>query len=366
MKAFVSDWRNVTLSCAGIVILVLLVLLFKNSVNAPSPIVAVVGGTRITYQQAFDAMKQAKGNEAVMRLIADALIESYAKKEKVSASAGEIEQLMKLMRLQVEMQGGTLEEQLKREGTTLAARKRQIAIEIMRAKLIVPEKDVKAAYPTYAKRTEPPMVIPAYYKIRRFLYTSKADADKVGALLKEKDGDKKLAELKTALGSADATKPALYMPGMMQEIIPGMDKAVKGMKAGETSKPIAVGNGQIYAVIHMLAVMPEDKPTYETRNALIAMELARDEKYAQVVADLEAKALQKVDIQFLSTDFPEVYEQIREMQKTHPNLPSAPDVQLPGMTPLPGGGPGAGPRPGAPTPRPDAAPTARPGASGGR
>lgn len=355
MKAFFADWRNPTLVVGALIILLLIGLLITSSGNQPD--VASVGTRKITYADALSAMKRGGGNAAVMRLIGNMVVEDYARQQKVTASEAEIDQIMKMMRLQAEMQNTTLEALLKQDGTTLAERKREVAIEILRAKLIVPEADVKAAYAKFAKDPRPPMTVPAYFRFTRLIFTDKADAEKaVGILAKGPASEKELDGLKTLLGGHDSQKPLLYIPTEMKEPLPGFNKILAGLKPGGVTKPLQVA-GQLWAVIKLDSSVPEDKPTYETRNALVAIQLVRDEKYRMALTDLESKALEKVDVQVYNSDFREIDEQLSEIKKQNFNIQGAPQQNVvPGASNLPGMNgtprPGAAPAPSARPPKP--------------
>ncbi len=343
MKRLLKDWRNYTLIAAGIVILVLISSLF--AVKSGSRALVYVNQAPVTEGQLLGQMKNRYGDDTLMELVSTRLIEAYALQQKVTVSSDEIDQLIEFQRyFMLAKQGRDLDTEMQAQGMTIEIMRDQARTQALQVKLIVPEDDRRVFFQkagatlSYAPR----------YKLREFYFASTADAQKAIKLLAKADaGGEALTEVaQLAQFGADSMKVQTYVPQPeMQDSV--RDKALSQMKGGQVSQPLPVppllaqrGAKGWKRIIQLLSVMPGEKATFDNRSIITGMMLMQQEqqKYALAARELEAKALEAVDVQFASDEYKRAYDRFQKSRIENPNIPQANPDALPELPTVPSGG----------------------------
>ncbi|MHB9134638.1 MAG: SurA N-terminal domain-containing protein [Armatimonadota bacterium] len=336
MKTFFKDWRNTALIIAVVVIILMLAWPLLAGSGDRSPKIAKVGNDSITEQMLVKEMKRQIGDQTLVTMISEKLMEQFAAKKGVTINDGEINGYVQYQRLLMEMQGESLDDMLKAQGLTMDEIRdnvRRIGIQV---KLIVPngmiEKEIV--------KSEKQLSLPAYYRIRELYFESEADAKKGIEMMKK--GEEGLTQaLSLAKNGQDALKIRLYAPGVMG---PSEDKKVsallKNMKSGQCSPPLVMPNSvmpEARRVIQVVEAVPPLKPTFENSLIIVGQQLMRTDKDLQVVArGIQGEALQAVSASFYGSaaDYPKAYKIFEDARLNNPVLPSADsptDIQLPPM-----------------------------------
>lgn len=330
MTTFYKDWRNIALIVAAIVIVSMI-----GSMLSPGKVVRV-GNRTITEREVVNELKQSAGDKVVMDFMTEALLDSYARKQGLSVSQREIDQLLKAQRLQLGLSGQNLEDALKSQDMSMDAYLRQLRTIAFQVKLLVTPDEMKAGFDTLLRSKDPIFMLPTHYKIHEMFYGSMEAAKAAYAeAQKEGEGGGVIKAIGMSLLPEDAQKEKLYMPGVkpILPFLPENDtektKVLAGLKAGELSRPFGLaGQKGAARMVQLIEVYPSDTPTLENRSLLVGQFVMQTnkEKYGRRAKDLEAKALNDVDIQFYAGEYKRAYERFHTAKTENPNLPN---LQLP-------------------------------------
>lgn len=333
MKRFFADWRNSALIVALLAIAVMITMMVTAGSRGDQRPVVRVGTRVITQQEIITALKQRAGDQVLSGMISEALLENYAAQKGVSVTQNEVAQVVEFFRLDVESRGTSLEDAIAQRGMTMEDLERQARMQAMQVKLVVPEEDRNATVAKIAKAGKP--FLPARYHIRQLIFDSAATAKKASALLNDgtKAGLEQAASL--SLSGAEATSVHLYAPGLGQaEPKPYLDKALKGLKPGQCSAPMAPPQGgAMRYVVQLVKLDPAEKADAAKHGIILGMQLMSTEKYAVAAQKLEADALDNVDVQFKSNEFKKTVDSFNKAREESPKIPGLNGnvPQVPGM-----------------------------------
>ncbi len=335
MKSPYKDWRNYALAIAAIVILVLVSSLFAMK-SGSRTLVFINNRVAITEGQVLDELKHNFGNEVYTRLIDDAVTVLYAEQQGLDAMPEEVEQFITWDRFNMLARGESLEDELKAQGMTLDDYRRKMRVSVLRAKLVTTEDDRKADFAQYGKE----LTIPPVYRVKQFIFADPESAQKAYDLLSQPDsGAEKEQEASMMAVNENPLKVQTYMPGGQMNN-PLMNTILAGLKPGQVSKPTALPaeaeNTAARIILKLVDARPGEEATLENRGILISYLLMSrpDGKYAMKIKQVQAEALNNVDINFVSDDYPHVRESFKSTRLQNPNVPRFnPNAQspLPGM-----------------------------------
>lgn len=135
-----SDLVTLRLKRKTVIILtVIVVLLVLGYVYKGLFVAATVNGMPITRLAVIQELEKISGKQALDSLITQKLIDAEARKNNIVVSGDEIDAEISKIRVQVETQGGTLEQALTTQGMTMDILKEQIRVQKILEKL-VPDK----------------------------------------------------------------------------------------------------------------------------------------------------------------------------------------------------------------------------------
>lgn len=322
LKRFLKDWRNIALVVAVIAIVILAVSMHTAKTGGQA--LVLVNSEPITEGQLIGMMKKNYGNDALAQLIDGKVIRAFAKKKGVVATDAEIDGRIDIQRYLLKQQDMTLENWLAENGSTLDEYRQQVAQDVLRVKLIVPEADIKKIYAKEPAAFDFPPVL----RIRLFVYGSEKDArSAIVELNKPDDG-----------GGANAQKAAASALNGMQAMTamtyrydnPEITKALVAMQAQTVSAPIKTtmreaGNKAVWAVVQLLERTDGEKGTLENRRIFIGQQLLSDPKqpYAVQAAQMQAEALNAVDIVFTTSDYKKLQDNFSYIKSHNQQVPKA-------------------------------------------
>lgn len=333
-KGFAADWRNFALIGAAILIIILCIAAFTADHSGGSTLVVTVGDKAIYDKDVVGELKRKMGDQVVMQLISDALVENYASQKNIKVTDADVDQIINFQKAQMEMQGQTLDKALEQQGMKIEELRKLIRTLVMQIKLIVPDEDIKANVAKYAGELK----LPARYRVREFFFSTPADAAKALETMKKPNG------LQDGVSTALNAKDAMTVRTLPADKLGSLAKIIEGMKTGEFSKPMPMdtkdpkkANG-VQHIVQLVESLPEEKATYENRGNIVGQIMMKsDQKYQPKAQELEADALTKVDVQFNSNEFKRAHDYFQEMKLHNPQISG------PGGQSMPGGQPGGQP-----------------------
>ncbi len=141
----IADWRNIALLIVTIIAVVLLALRLTAGAGG-NQVLAMVSGKPILEKDLVSELKHQRGDQMLMEMISEDVIQDYAAQQKITTSESEIDQFLNYKNAQLEMgsEGQTLDEYLKAHQQSLADYRKGVRLGILQMKLIVPETDIKA------------------------------------------------------------------------------------------------------------------------------------------------------------------------------------------------------------------------------
>jgi len=339
---FFSDWRNIALIVAVLLIGALLVVLLpggKSSI-ASKRVIVRINDRHITEDDIVSKLKKQYGDQLVSTLVGKDLIECYAEQKKVTVSDAEIDQVIDFEKLQMEARGQDLMKQLEAKGITMPEIREQLKPMILQIKLVVPDEKIKAQLAKIVKEPHDPFAYPARYSVRQFLFLNKESAAKALALFRKGGKDNELKATSMAINN-DPTKPITMFLGTEQPPDPALRAALKATKVNAYTDilPTPQAASGVMRILQVVTMTPEEQPTMTNRNILIGQYLMQsNQEYQMKARDLEAEALQKVDVQFYSPDeYKQAVERFKRAQKQNPLIQGGSQMapRLPLATPTP-------------------------------
>jgi len=312
-----SDWRNIALVVAGAIVVIL--LLMRLTAVPGGETVAQVGGKTITEKNVVDELKHQAGDQVLMQMVSDELIQNYARQKNVSVSEDDIDKFIKFQQATFEMRGETIDKWLEQRGQTMADFRRLLKMTILQIKLIVPEEDIKAALAKFANKLD----LPLRYRFRDFAYISEADAKKALVSFKKPDGLQDGAA--TAVNRKTAQDIQTIAANNLETRFPTAYTALKSLKAGGFSAPFDTKTNGFH-IMQLVEIVPEEKATLENRSTIIGQQLISEDrkKYQMKIEAIKADALHKVDTQIMSTDYGKAHQMLQDMLLHNPNVNTVP------------------------------------------
>ncbi len=367
MQKFLKDWRNSALIVAAILIVILIIFIKTGGERTNSTLVRV-GTKNITVSDLNAIMKKRFGEQMVKQTVSDMLIQTYAEMKNVSANEREIDQLVNQEKRVAEQQGKSLDDDLKASGLTMEAFREQARSMALRAKLVVPGEEIAKVLQEIVKSNDPSLTYPQSYRIRTLYYSNEEFAKQSLAMLQGvKDDEAGKIQLAQVAGSALNASTAMNInrytiEGDKDTLDVELIAALKDLQPNMWSEPTkmhisskkppkdekeAEAMKSYRRIIQLIEVVPEEKPTLENRNIIIAMDIIQQKQdYYQKFNQIEAEARQKIDVTFLNNDFPIAVKFFNDLYKQNQPIPGADSFGGSAMNVTPG-----------PLPAPDAIPT---------
>ena len=328
MKQFLADWRNPALVAAGVALLIMIAVTMQAVANSPGGRIVAVGDRNITEDELVKTMKNRFGDQLLTKMVSDAIVDNYARSKAIDVTDAEINQVLDFQRFQLQLRSTTLEDWLASQGMTLDDQKKDIRTQALLTKMLVPKEAIAAEVKKPEVRAQ--LSLPARYRYRIYSFNTPADANKASERLQGPDGGSDAA-MKDVAGMtpnpAEAMKVLDYIPAFQErEMPPPVAKAFKELQAGQSSKaiPLAGATGPA-VVIQLVEATPARVPSMENSDILIGqMLLEKDPSYRKKELDLEAKALQKVDVKFDREDYKRTHDRFEQEKKESPDIPILP------------------------------------------
>lgn len=338
MAKFLADWRNPVL-----VVTIVGTVLFGSlwfSANKLNTAVIRVGDRVFTENDVIHELKARAGNQVVEQMVTNALLEDYAKQQSVSVRDTDVDQLLTFTKNQLLVNGQTIDDLLKSRGISMQAYREELRAQALQVKLLIEPQVIESAIATVAKDGKPPFTWPERYRYRLLHFASKdAALEAIDHLQTKGEEAEGLSE---AMNMAEAKIPQIYIPGMMRKENPKLLGVLTQLRSGQCSPPIAAakqGDMQLYDVIQVVEALPAVKPTYENSNivlgqAIIQQDLqAGGKNYGVKWQQLQATALAKVDLQFMSEDYDAVRKSFKETKMDNPQIKGLTTPVPTGVTP---------------------------------
>ncbi len=329
LKKQLSDWRNIALVIAALIILGGIIRQLSLSAETSNEIVLnrqlAKVNDRVIYES--DLMKELKneyGTQVLISMIDLSMLDNYARKKGIIVTDADVDQLLGFQRLMMELKGTTLEKVLEEQKLTLESVKQNFRRMAMQIRVVVPEQDIAAEI----QRDAQSLTYPPRYRLHRMIFLRKEDAQKAVDALKQ-NATLDVAVV-TALNAEEARKPMLYVP-LGRQSDPLLNKALQGLKPGECSQPYIIPVGkeakggagkEYYGVVLLKEAFPEEKPTMRNRNLIAGqMLISSDRKYMEKITGLEGKLVQQSDWRFLSEQFPDAKQHFEDIKLRNPDIP---------------------------------------------
>ncbi|MHB0938760.1 MAG: peptidylprolyl isomerase [Armatimonadota bacterium] len=363
MKQFMADWKNPALLAAGVLIALLLVLVFiygSQSINAR---IVTVGDVRITRNDVLGEIKRNGGDQLLLKMIDDTLLENYARQKNITVTEADLQQVLKPDELRAAVGGMTLNQAMAKRNMTIEELRHEYTLGLLRMKLTIPEEEIKAVYADLVKKKELdnfPYTLPACYRYRSFIAPSKEKAKEMVDALQQPGTpkDKRIEAGATHSINPQSSTLLYYVDGTPPRDYPELLSQLPKLKPDQVSAPVEIDLGQLgmkgWAVVMLDSILPMQKPTLENCTVQIGLSLMQGEKYEQRLQTLKMEAVQKVEVTFTSDEFKLAYDTIQQLKRESFSIPGPQGSPLPGSGssglagPQPAGPQPAGPKPAAP------------------
>lgn len=367
MQKFIKDWRNSALIVAAILIIVLIIFTKTGGERNNSTIVRV-GTKNLTVADLNTLMQKRYGEQMIKQTVSDMLIQTYADMNNVTANDREIDQLINQSKRNAEQQGKSLDDDLKANGLTMDAFREQARYTVLCAKLVVPGTEIAKVMQEIVKTNDTSLTYPQSYRIRTLYYSNEEFAkqalDTVQGIKDDEAGKQQLAQVAgSALNASTAMNIVRFIPeGDKDTLDVELLAALKDLKPNMWSEPTklhissknppkddkeAEAMKSYRRIIQLVEVVPEEKPTLENRNIIIAMDIIQQKQdYYQKFNQIEAEARQKIDVTFLNNSYPVAAKFFDDLYKQNQPIPGADSLGGSALNVTPG-----------PLPAPNAIPT---------
>lgn len=246
-------WPIISLVLAAALVFVLIKPPF---VPTKSENVATVNGVAITKDKLYEAMLQGAGNETLTSLIDEELINQEAKKANITVTDAEIEEQMKNLGSEEE-----LNMYLAQSGMTREQVKQGVGVNIKVTKLLEPQvsvtdEEIKTAFETYNDSFNTPEQVRASV----ILVATEEEATQVVKELKEGKDFAELAKTKSLdpLTKEQGGDTDFFARGEKEEAV---EEAAFKLTVNEISGPVKTSEG--YQVIKVTDRIEEKKATLE-------------------------------------------------------------------------------------------------------
>ncbi len=325
MKKFFADWRNSALVVALAAIAILLAQIITSAGTVPATrIVRLSNGAtvrEITQKDVVEELKRRAGDQLVLSMVSQSLIELYAAKKGVSVSERDVDQVLNFRKTLFEMQGQDLEKSLQEQSVSLDEYRDNIRTEVRKAKLVIPQEELQTEVARLQKSKELPFTLPKRFRVRLMMFLTPESAEQAVAGLNS--GKSTLEEVLLLTANAEAAqKTVMYAPDMGKSD-PLIDKAIKGLKPGQCSKPFAIpGSEQARGVVQLVNAYPVQTPSMESMGIAIATYMLESnyEKYAPKLRELEEAAVTAIDVQFFSQEYKTAFERFQKFREQNPKI----------------------------------------------
>lgn len=250
-------------------------------------VVATVNGKRITRQAFFAQLEQDAGETTLDRLIAEELVLGYRK-----VQIGEVEIEEELARIRSNYADeDTFEEALARYQLTPERLQREVRMKLIlehlaSAGVTVSDEEVQAFFQANKEH----LGTPAQVKASHILVDSKAEADKLLALLKGGADFAALAKEHSKDGNTAAAGGDLGYLELDDQLLPEFRKALSSLRAGQTSAPVKTDFGyHIIRATDRREAKPADFAAQEKDIRAYLVE-QKSRSYDEVIAELRREA----------------------------------------------------------------------------
>jgi hypothetical protein len=211
LQQFIADWRNIALAIASVVIILLLV---ANAGRSGGEAKVVRIADKIIYEKdVVNELKRRSGDEVLMKMISDDLIENYAAQQKVTVSDAEIDQIINMQRFSMALEGQNFDKQLSDNGVSLTDVHNELLPSVLSIKLVIPEKAIKAEIARMMAKHDTTFLLPNRFQTHIFFYSSLEEAQKAIKLLQKPGGEKEAALTAQNPRELPALQEYMIVPG---------------------------------------------------------------------------------------------------------------------------------------------------------
>lgn len=307
------------------IVMALAVTLAAATAGCAKRAVAKVNGTVITEQEFFDRLQAADGRQVLDRLILEALIAQKAKEKNLQVADAEVDKFLEDFKKQA---GGRWEEFLRMSGQTAEDIKRDVRDNLLVAKLVFPESELKKYWEESRDRFDEPATV----TYRRIILPSKGEAEKVRSQIES--GKLTFAEAVKTRSQDPLAQQRGGEVGPVREGFgdPALNQVLFSLPLNKVSEPIkATFPEGAYELVEVQARTEGKKVSFEdTRPRVIqALMAARQQEVAQFVNDLRANA----SVTVFSQRFQSLQEEYaKRKEQKPPQIPTTPS-EKPQVTP---------------------------------
>lgn len=335
MKQINLGWKDITIIIAVGVILIMAFRPTGNFSKGISPDQAVV---RIDDYTIFEgdlirALKRQQGTNTLIGMVNEGLIAKLAYKKNIRVSPDEVNQLLDDERFWAAMRGENFDESVEKAGMSKDEVNRQITQMALKLKLVVSEEDIRKAIAVASTKMMPPIFQPQGYTLRQLMFSTAKEAENAKKILDEGEANSLSTVGNMSLSPTDVQRTFTYCP----PITPAnklIDGALVNAKAGGTTSilPMKASSKKDSPVIYILfmveKIIPPIIPTFENRNLVTAKILVQsDKKYQARIDSLEAQAVNDIDWQFKSPEFPLAQKHFEDVKVRNPQIPGMTDEE---------------------------------------
>jgi hypothetical protein len=335
MKQINLGWKDIALLIAVVVIAV---MAFKptgsnsHGISPEKPLVRI-DDYKIYEGDLIRALKRQQGTNALIGMVNEGLIAKLAGKKNIMVTREEVDQLINDERFWALMRGENFDDSIVKAGITDEELRRQVTQMAMKLKLVVSEDDVRKAVAAAAAKMIPPVYQPQAFELRQLMFATSTEAANAKKLLDEGEANSLNTVGQMSLSPNDTKRTFLYCPPLTpaNEMI---NEALKSAAAGSTTKilPMKAGAKKDSPIIYVLflveKILPPIMPTFENRNLVTAKILVNsDKKYQSRIDSLEAQAVNDIDWQFYTPEFPLAQKHFEDVKVRNPQIPGMNDEE---------------------------------------
>ena len=335
MKQINLGWKDIALLIAVVIILIMAFHPTGSNSKGITPDQPVVRIDDYTIYEGdlIRALKHQQGTNTLIGMVNEGLIAKLAYKRNIRVTPEEVEQLLNDERFWAAMRGDDFDESVEKAGMSKDEVDRQITQMAMKLKLVVNEDDVRKAIAMAAAKGMTPIYQPQGYTLRQLMFATMKEAENAKKLLDGGEANSLSTVGNMSLSPNDVKRTFVYCPPITPDN-KMIDEALKNAKAGGTTNilPMKASAKKDSPVIYILfmveKIIPPVLPTFENRNLVTAKILVQsDKKYQERIDSLEAQAVNDIDWQFKSAEFPLAQKHFEDVKVRNPQIPGMNDEE---------------------------------------
>jgi len=321
MKKLFNDKKSLTIVILAILLIIFASLYFLQQNGTLSPTVVTVGTTTINEREIIDELKSEYGFSTISNLINSYVLAEYAKTIGIVVTNEDISELMKINEHRADTLGMTLTDLIKESGSTASQWDREARRFALELKLVYNDEEMIKAI-NDGMISQPPYSMPEVIKVRLYTFSDATSANAATELLNSNGRSAFASIAEMLLDRTLAENVSVYSTSDETESLRPILAVAKEMDNESFSPVVQLGKNS-YLIVELI----EKKPAFQANasNGMLmaanALMEANMKEHKSRLEKIKSLAFSKVNVDFISMDYPELKEAFRQKKLENPNLP---------------------------------------------